>query len=587
MKQYRSAVMTFVRKTKIQNRLMAAFLVVSILPILAIGVYAYRVYTDSINEKLARSTRQAVTLINHNLLAQIQKYQELCGAISTDEVVQDNLPLWHGLDTIERRKVTVAADSLLNDKAPLLTYVNNVRILDDRREVVYDLGYDDIPMERYRELVEDVDARSPQDSLLYARTYRSANNIVLGRKIFNQYSASRHIGYVLISLDEKMFSRDIMGRIDLGTGSQLLILDGGGHVISNEGGDAALGQAYPDAALFRAVSSGKEGETGSKTETIDGRPSLITCIYDDSIDWYLISIVPESYINSETRSINENLILLAVSLLILCLVVISVIYKSIVGPVRKVNRYCRTVEGGGLDQKICDASPDEMGSLARSVDHMVGRIRLLMEQQNQDQKRQRELELNMLQSQINPHFLFNTLNTLKWIAVINQVPAVSDGISALSDLLRNTVVNKEEKISIREEIGNLNSYASIQKLRYANSFSMEYRADESLLNCRIPKFLLQPLVENAIIHGSYDNGGKIVIEVIVRRQDEDIIVEINDNGKGFDPKFQTDRGSRLSGIGISNVDERLKLYYGEKYGLTVASEPGNGTRCTVRLPKEN
>lgn len=124
----------------------------------------------------------------------------------------------------------------------------------------------------------------------------------------------------------------------------------------------------------------------------------------------------------------------------------------------------------------------------------------------------------MLQSQINPHFLFNTLNTLKWIAVINQVPALSDGISSLSDLLRNTILNKEEKIPIKEEMNNINNYVAIQKIRYGNNFVIEYHLDETLLNHRIPKFILQPMVENSIIHGSYDNGHKITIEIVVRQK---------------------------------------------------------------------
>ena len=604
-KTWRQKIIFLVRKIKIQKRLSVTFLFVSIFPIIFLGVFAYNTYTNSINDKLTRSISQAVTLVNNNLIIQLQKYQELCGTISTDETVQDSLPVWYSLDTIERRKVAIATDEVLNNKASLFSYVNNVRILNDKRQVVYDLGYDDIPVNRYEEIIDDVEKTSPYDSLRYAKTYRSVDNIVLSRKIYSQYSSSQHLGYVLISLNEKLFSQNVMGGIDLGTGSKLLILDRDGHVVSSETGGVILGQTYPDDSLFQAISvnssTGKGGETNSIvwpsanpreathsiSKQIDNEKCLVTYVYNESIGWYLVSIVPYSYINSETKSITESLLILSCVLIFFCSIIILVNYSSIVGPIKRINRYCRKVEDSPVNQLINDSSPDEMGDLSRSVEHMVGKIQQLMERQIQDQKRQRELELNMLQSQINPHFLFNTLNTLKWIAVINQVPALSDGISSLSDLLRNTILNKEEKIPIKEEMNNINNYVAIQKIRYGNNFVIEYHLDETLLNHRIPKFILQPMVENSIIHGSYDNGHKITIEIVVRQKDDNIIIEINDNGRGFESIDLTQNNSKLSGIGIQNVDERIKLYYGEEYGLVITSEVGKGTHCAITFPKES
>lgn len=585
--KWKLSLISFVRKSKIPKRLAITFLIVSIFPIIGIGVYAYNIYTNSINEKLARSTRQAVTLINNNLMIQLQKYQELCGTISTNEIVQNNLPIWYSLDTIGRRQVSIAADNVLNDKAPLLSYVNNVRILNDQRQVVYDMGFDDIPVARYKEILDDVDKSSPNDSLRYAKTYRAVDNIVLGRKIFNQYSGSRHIGYVSISLNERLFSQNVMGGIDLGTGSRLMILDRDGHVVSSGQKEITLGLAYPDNDLFRTISADKESGTHSVSANLDKQQNLITYVYDDNIGWYLVSIVPFSYINSETKTINESLVILSCIILFLCLNIIFIIYTSIIGPIKRINIYCRKVENGAMDHQICDTSADEMGDLSRSVEHMVGEIQQLMERQGQDQKRQRELELNMLQSQINPHFLFNTLNTLKWIAVINQVPVLSDGITSLSDLLRNTILNKEEKITVHEEIKNIDNYIAIQKIRYADNFFIRYAVDEMLLDNLIPKFILQPMVENAILHGSYENGRKITIDIIVKQQDDTIVIEISDNGRGFESSGRGSSGSKLSGIGIQNVDERIKLYYGEEYGLVITSKKGEGTRCAITFPKES
>lgn len=125
-----------------------------------------------------------------------------------------------------------------------------------------------------------------------------------------------------------------------------------------------------------------------------------------------------------------------------------------------------------------------------------------------------------------------------------------------------------------------------KKIRYGNNFVIEYHLDETLLNHRIPKFILQPMVENSIIHGSYDNGHKITIEIVVRQKDDNIIIEINDNGRGFESIDLTQNNSKLSGIGIQNVDERIKLYYGEEYGLVITSEVGKGTHCAITFQKK-
>lgn len=576
-----------VRKMKIQSRLSITFLIVSILPIICLGFYSYNIYTNSLNDKLTNSTKQAVTLVNRIMMIQLQKYQELCDSISTNAVVQDKLPIWYNLDTVGRREVSIAVDDVLNEKAPQLSYVNNVRILNDKKEVVYDLGFNDIPTDRYNEIIKDIEFCAPQDSVRYAKTYRSEDDVVLGRKIFNEYSSSQHLGYVLISLNERLFSQHVMQDINLGTGSQLMVLDRDGNVTACSDKAISLGESYMDKNLFQAISVDQTSDTHSLHSTVNDENCLITYTYNDSIGWYLVSMVPFSYINSETKAITENLIILSVIILVICTFIIFVIYSSIVRPIKRVNAYCSQIALGNMNERIGDSSPDEMGTLSGSVDYMVGEIQQLIDSQCKNQKRQRELELNMLQSQINPHFLFNTLNTLKWIAVINQVPVLSDGITSLADLLRSTILNKEEKIPIREEINNINNYIAIQRIRYAESFIAEYHIDETLLDNLIPKFILQPVVENAIIHGTFENGRKITIQIIIRQNNDRIIIEISDDGRGFDMVNPTQDSGKLASIGIDNVDQRIKLYYGEAYGLTITSEIGRGTHCIMTFSKDS
>lgn len=198
-----------------------------------------------------------------------------------------------------------------------------------------------------------------------------------------------------------------------------------------------------------------------------------------------------------------------------------------------------------------------------------------------------QTQLQTLQYQINPHFLFNTLNTLKWIATLNHVTPVSHGIDALSSLLQSTLIKKDELIPFDDELRNLKNYCDIQQLRYAGRFEMEYQIEDAAGYWTVPRFILQPLVENSILHGTADEDDFVTITVRATVSENLLTIHISDTGCGFDPSAIKEKNSeRFSGIGLSNVDERMRLHYGNEYGLTIESAPGTGTQCILRIPNE-
>ena len=246
-----------------------------------------------------------------------------------------------------------------------------------------------------------------------------------------------------------------------------------------------------------------------------------------------------------------------------------------------------TIPRGEIGLKINDTSPDELGFLARTIDNMVNEIGLLAQRWSDDQRKMRELELQTLQYQINPHFLFNTLNTLKWIATLNHVTPVSHGIDALSSLLQSTLIKKDELIPFDDELRNLKNYCDIQQLRYAGRFEMEYQIEDAAGYWTVPRFILQPLVENSILHGTADEDDFVTITVRATVSENLLTIHISDTGCGFDPSAIKEKNSeRFSGIGLSNVDERMRLHYGNEYGLTIESAPGIGTQCILCIPNE-
>lgn len=259
-------------------------------------------------------------------------------------------------------------------------------------------------------------------------------------------------------------------------------------------------------------------------------------------------------------------------------------YMSISHPIQHMIKTCQAISDGDLEIRIQDHANDELAYLSDNIDGMVTEIQLLLEQRQQSEAKKRDLELKMLQYQINPHFLFNTLNTLRLVAQMNQDKVVAEGIRSLSELLKNTLINDQEFISIQEEIDNLKHYFSIQAIRYAGSFHVNYDIPEEFSSFLLPKLILQPLAENSVLHGSYNDGSIMEIHISCHWEDGDILLQVRDEGKGFDMNDKAASPKGLGGIGSRNVNDRLHLYFSDRYGLTINSSPGAGTCCQIRIP---
>ena len=573
------------RRIKIQYRLLAVFFFISLVPTICLGLYAYRVYTNSINDKVGDSALQTVLSLNKNMLTELEKFQDYCSALSVTDVIQDGLAQTPTENFSPSRELVTAINDISKQIPFQSIYLKNLRIVDRADNIIYDLGYDDIPKQRLSELLREVDGASPRDSLQYIHTYRSTDKVVLGRKLYNMNFTGQTVGYIMVYIDEHLFSDQIFSDVSFGENSNIMLVNGKGDVLSSQD-RTLLGTRFHDDALTAWLQQNVPDGAHMTNMAVNGVEQLVIAAYNRQLDNYLIAMIPKSYIANETNSINSTLILLAVFLIFLSLVFTLVVYVSIVSPIRNMISACNVTSDKDINIHINDKNPDELGFLARTIDHMVDELQFLMDRLKQDQTRKRQLELQMLQYQINPHFLFNTLNSLQWVATINEVPILTEGISSLSALLRSTLIKTDELIPLCEEIENLRHYFSIQNIRYGNSFDVNYQLAPETLARMLPRFVLQPLAENAIIHGSENLQGPVLITISsVLDEDGGMIIDVRDNGCGFDTStLDYLQKERFSGIGLNNVNERLKLQYGAKHGLAIISQPGKGTVCRLSIP---
>lgn len=297
-------------------------------------------------------------------------------------------------------------------------------------------------------------------------------------------------------------------------------------------------------------------------------------------------IISKNAIFYNVHRIREINIFIMFVCLILSFALIAMIFKKVIKPIKAMQKSMSLVGQGDSHMQVVASDSNEIGKLADSFNRMVIGIEQKNLQLVEQEKRKHEYELMILQYQINPHFLYNTLDSIKWLAVAGGNATIEKISQALIVLLRKTISNPREFITIREELDNLENYIEIQKIRYYNSFDYLVDADGEMLNGLIPKLILQPLVENALFHGVYDCGRRGIIKVTVKREGSDCMISIYDNGRGM----EIEKMERLlnfrnpNKIGLGNVDERIKLYYGQDYGLAFESKKEEYSVVIMKIP---
>jgi two-component system sensor histidine kinase YesM len=311
-----------------------------------------------------------------------------------------------------------------------------------------------------------------------------------------------------------------------------------------------------------------------------------------SRDWFLCTVVDNSRLFQDTQVLTSSLTWLWLSMLIMGIGGAFFVSSRITRRVSQLSMAMEEVQKGNLETNLTISGKDEISQLARHFNLMVDKIKGLMNEVIVTQKEKRQRELQVLQAQINPHFIYNTLDTIQWKALEYGAEDLGDLILALSSFFRISLSKGEEKITLRKELDHVRSYLEIQHYRYSDILKYELDIEEELMEAKLPKIIIQPLVENAIYHGIKPKLTGGTIRISARRIHEDLIIEVEDDGVGMDEEKLMDLDSRIFSLkpqgsyGLYNVSERIRLYYGSEYGIRIRSSIGEGTSVTLRLPLE-
>lgn len=410
------------------------------------------------------------------------------------------------------------------------------------------------------------------------------NLLYISKLISNPYIYSDSLGVALVTVSPDAFARQLrMSRYSEPT--RILLTDDRNTVIySNAGEDADL---PGDSDVIGAVRSNGI-ESGCKPVKIGGELYMVSA-NQLQWGWYMISAVPYSSLTSGLKPILYLILLIPALFIVLGVLLSALAAKKITRPITLL---AKAMERFDPEKEPCRKPArlpnDEIGKLYASFAAMVARIRGLISDIQKSHEKQLEAEYEMLSAQINPHFLYNTLNSINWMILMRGEYEISEAVSALSGVMQYSIGKKSSSASVKEELAHVEKFLVIEKLHYGDKIEYVQTVAQDCMNCVVPKIILQPLVENAIVHGVAGREGKGRVEILGAVRGEVLTLQVSDNGAGTDPeRINTSlaEGSLVPakehGIGVLNVHNRIRMMYGEPYGLHYERNASGGITVTA------
>ena len=402
-------------------------------------------------------------------------------------------------------------------------------------------------------------------------------------KMVKDLQTYKPIGYIRFGL-KRNYIEKMAKNINFGSDGSVVIFDENLNKISGIAHDSVLSKLLkekPSIGNF-SYSEGKNEYTAVH-------------IHSDSTGWTTVGVIPLRYINKDLAGIQYLTVIIIVLTIIIGVTVSVIIAQSLILPLENTVNALEKFSRGDFAVRLKENRCDEIGKLNRIFNKAIKEINELMQKVTQSEILNKEMEFKTLQSQMNPHFLYNTLDTINWLAFKEKQTEICNLVAAISSLIRASISNKKSIITIEHELDYVKNYIYIQHIRYKDRFDTIYDIDESLLKQAVPKLIIQPIVENAIIHGIENSKNKNLLYISVKRENECIVIIVKDTGIGMtDEKVsellkeplnaEGDEQKAHTNLGLYAVHKRIQLMYGDLYGLTVHSQAGEGTTVTLHIP---
>lgn len=554
-----------------------------ILPLVFFVYFSYMSYSSTVDNKLFQMTENVLSLIEKNVQYTINDVSDTGNIIMTSGEVQSVLSV--NPDAADYHQQILSHETAVEDLLINLTnnkqYIGTILLANDNyslakyKSLTYRIDKNPIDLGKELWMQETLDAYGKGCWFPSESTEYFTDNILIYTKLIRSLNQLHPLGILLIGIDKKVFE-DLLSPVEELNNTQIIIWRDEGILYDSAPYENGVLSSMHQDELF----------TFLKTDGIK-RLSAAERFYVKSIpcentNWYITAVTPYNMLRLDKRNTLILFLCIAAMTLLVALLCSYLFTNNITETIRRLQRYVDNLKTG-RQEKIHFNPTDEIGRIGNEFIRVVEENEKLTTNLYKSLYQEKESELIALQSQINPHFLYNALDSIFWMAEEHNAPDISHMTVALSNMFKLSLNNGEKLITIRKELEMVQSYITIQKVRFEDRIRVITSVEEGILDLKIVKFILQPLVENAINHGiaHKDDGGIITIQI--RRKENDILITVEDNGIGFETH---DIPIPSHGYAVRNIDDRLKLYYGADYGVQITSVPGQGTTAFVRLKAE-
>ncbi len=583
-----SLIRAFRFDVKLRQKLLVSYLAIIVVPFAILGVFVARKISRIVEERITYSTERAFEQAAAFLEYKLYNVKRVSHLILMDTVVNDILRKDLGSYALPDQLKDMAfltalffsyQDGESVDRVKL--YVRDPLIYAE--EGVNLLGLAAAkrsPWYGFLEKSGDQYAWCPSE-YLGGEKVGGSEVLSLARLIPDLRDLRTYLAVLRVDFKKSMVA-DILKKSTAVSDSVTYVVNGAGDVVASS--DAAeMERSAPFVALMRDMPV----ESGGLHRIHIGRgDALVGAHALSGTDWRMMSVIPFKGIGAQSALVRNQIFLVILAIAAAAYVLAYFISGSVT---RRLSLIVATMEGvkhGSLKKLSLPAGTDEVGELADTYNLMVDEITALMATQERVQRELKGAELKALQAQINPHFLYNTLDMIKWMSRKGMADEIEELLNSLAIFYRLALSEGKEIIPLREELRHVELYAHIQNVRYRGAIHFVIQVEESALDYGILKVTLQPLVENAIVHGIIEKPekrGRILVSGA--RNGDELCVSVEDDGVGIPPaileRLLDPDGAHAAGFGVRNIHERFRLYYGEKYGLTFKSAPGKGTTATV------
>lgn len=581
------------KNVSIKTKLLFSYLVLIFVPMLILTALSYKRVSFQMEDNMLRTSQNALAQSKVYLETKLFNLVNASGIIHTNQTLNDVFianPLYYDTDLLQQAADQGNLTSLFN-QIEVNTDVYKVRLYLRAIDGYY---YDNVRFNVFKELdnvrwYERLKTATATVTWIPPSYFNPSDNegsdiISLCRPIhIKSYNVTE--GVIRIDMRESVV-RNIVAQANVTTTGILYIVNDNGEMISASGKLPLL----DNTALRKAAEDPSDAKNTVSRITSSGN-HYIRLSYDiaDS-DWRFISIIPESEIKSTGNDIRLYMTIVLCITGAFSFMVAYLWFNTTARRLKHLAMNIRKVTRGDFNTQIRISSNDEIGQISHDFNYMVREMEAMIQDRFEHGKKIKSLELRSLQSQIKPHFLYNSLDMINWSAMMSGNLEIGAMVQALSKFYKIGLSKGEDIITVGNEIEHVTAYLELQNFRFENQIQLELNVDKEILHYGILKITLQPLVENAIQHGILKGNRAGIICITGEKKGGILVFSVSDNGIGMAKetleriKKGEDHKGEYHGYGIKNINDRIKLQYGPAYGLSYCSEPGKGTKATITLP---